>query len=90
MGSQRGKLITCDRCGESIFLKELEVNEKETDGGFTRWNEYKYENIPEGWKNVNFGLLFNPGYMLCQHCHELFDKYRMMFFGIEERDDDQA
>lgn len=84
MSEQRGKLITCDRCGERIFIKELDVNEKETDGGFTRWNEYKYEDLPEGWGSVSFGKGWNSYSMLCPGCSELFEKYRDTFFKIEE------
>lgn len=44
MAEQKGKLVTCDRCGETIFLKT--TGEGELDGGFTRWN--KFEPIPQG------------------------------------------
>ena len=81
MGSQRGKLITCDRCGESIFLKELNMT-------------FEYEKQPDDWKTVGFGnwnIVPNAfTYSLCPRCSELFEKYRDMFFGIEEKDDDQA
>lgn len=87
MSEQRGKLVTCDRCGESIFLKELEVKERERDGGFTRWNEYKYEDLPEGWSSVTFDRGFSVNYKLCPHCYELFEKYRTMFFGIEAKEE---
>ena len=85
MSEQRGKLVTCDRCGESIFVKELVATERETDSGFFRWNEYKYEDLPEGWSTVYFGeFVF---YTLCPICYELFEKCRNMFFGIEEKDE---
>ena len=86
MSEQRGKLVMCDRCGESIFVKELVATERETDGGFTRWNEYKYEDLPEGWSSATFGRGFCENYKLCPHCYELFEKYRKMFFGIEEKE----
>lgn len=86
MASQRGKMVSCDRCGESIFLKELEVKEKDTDGGFTRWNEYKYEDLPEGWGTVSFGKGLGSSHMLCPCCSELFEKYRVMFFDAEEKE----
>ncbi len=31
------------------IVKELSVKEKSADGGYTRWNEYEYEPLPEGW-----------------------------------------
>lgn len=34
-----GLQITCDRCGKTGFFKKLKENE--TDGGYTRWNEYE-------------------------------------------------
>ena len=40
-----GKLIVCDRCGNSCFLKN--IGEGEADGVFTRWN--KFEPEPKGW-----------------------------------------
>lgn len=86
MASQRGKMITCDRCGESIFLKELEVKEKDMDGGFTRWNEYKYEELPDGWANVLFDVGFGSNKVLCPECMSIFDKVRAEFW-MEEKDD---
>lgn len=85
MSSQRGKLITCDRCGESVFVKELDVKEKETDGGFIRWNEYKYEDIPEeGWADVYFGVEYTASiYTLCSTCMHLFDFTKTRFFTLE-------
>lgn len=85
MSEQRGKLVMCDRCGVSIFLKELEVKEHERDGGFTRWNEYKHEARPEGWTTVYFGKFVDN--TLCPICYELFEKYKNMFFGIEEKEE---
>lgn len=47
MSSVNGQLVTCDRCGEQVFLKS--VGEGIADGGYTRWN--KFEPMPEGWGN---------------------------------------
>jgi hypothetical protein len=49
MGEQCGKLVTCERCGATIFLKT--VGDGVTDGGFTRWN--KFEPFPDGWESVH-------------------------------------
>lgn len=48
MASVNGKLVICDRCGEQVFLKC--TGEGETDGGYTRWNNF--EAPPEGWGSV--------------------------------------
>lgn len=34
MAEVKGMLKTCDRCGESVFLKAIDVGEM--DGGFTK------------------------------------------------------
>lgn len=44
MSELTGKLIVCDRCGNSCFLKRIG---EEADGGFTRWNVFEPE--PIGW-----------------------------------------
>ena len=61
----KGKLVSCDRCGEQIFLKC--TGEGERDGGFTRWNEF--EPFPEGWEHQ-----YNIG-RLCPKCNE---KYKQL------------
>lgn len=45
MSEVKGMLKTCDRCGESVFLKAIGVGE--LDGGFTKWSNF--EDAPEGW-----------------------------------------
>lgn len=64
MAEVKGKLCSCDRCGETVFLKA--TGEGETDGGYTRWN--KFESYPEGWKSR-----WEVG-TLCPGCNALFDK----------------
>ena len=49
MSSIEGKLITCDLCGTSVFLKYL--GKREADGGFTTWREY--EKLPNGWNAIS-------------------------------------
>ena len=46
MAEANGKLVSCDRCGDTVFLKC--TGEGELDGGFTRWN--KFETFPDGWE----------------------------------------
>lgn len=45
MAEVNGKLVICDRCGKTVFLKC--TGEKEMDGGFTRWNTF--EPLPTTW-----------------------------------------
>lgn len=79
MSTQRGIRIECDRCGEQIFLKELEVEEKETDGGFTRWNKYKYEEKPKDWHRVYLGSGC-CSYDLCQECYSMWSDMSREFW----------
>ena len=62
MSKVNGQLNSCDRCGKSVFLKC--TGKGETDGGFTRWNNF--EPLPAGWENhLEVGLLCpscNAGY----------------------------
>lgn len=54
MSEVEGKLVGCDVCGETVFLKH--VGDGEGDGGFTRWR--KYEKMPDGWgRSFGFGML---------------------------------
>lgn len=46
MSEARGLLKTCDRCGETVFLKA--ISDGVTDGGYTKWN--RFEDAPEGWE----------------------------------------
>lgn len=57
-----GRLYTCDRCGETEFFKH--ITDKETDGGFTRWNEFEKAN---GWGNKSIQEDFLD---LCPKCFE--------------------
>lgn len=60
MSEVEGKLLTCDVCGETVFLKY--VGDGESDGGFTR--RRKYEDRPEGWG------MFDVYGMLCPSCSD--------------------
>jgi hypothetical protein len=44
MAKVNGRLVTCDRCGKSIFVKA--IRDEERDGGFTRWTIFE---DAEGW-----------------------------------------
>lgn len=58
---QNGRLITCERCGTTVFLEC--IGEGERDGGFTRWN--KFEPLPEGWGSFEH-------YDLCPECNRIW------------------
>ena len=44
-----GKMMTCDRCKKTTFVKA--IKEREMDGGYTRWTEFEKA---EGWTHESF------------------------------------
>lgn len=48
MSEVEGKILTCDVCGESVFLEC--TGHREADGGYTRYRTY--EEHPEGWNGT--------------------------------------
>lgn len=46
MAETEGKMLTCDLCGATVFLKYVET--KHYDGGFTK--ERRYDDRPCGWQ----------------------------------------
>lgn len=50
MSKTEGEILTCDICGESVFLGY--TGDKEADGGYTRWRWREYEKPPEGWNSA--------------------------------------
>ncbi|MBR3797206.1 MAG: hypothetical protein IKK34_14440 [Clostridia bacterium] len=73
MAYMNGRKYTCDRCGSEAFCKC--TGEGETDGGFTRWNEF--EPLPEGWQTH-----FEVG-MLCPMCNQEFNIFVTHFMGVK-------
>lgn len=68
MSVTEGKLLTCDVCGKSVFLKF--VGEKQSDGGYTKWREYEKS---DGWiMNVHVGDIWLKN--VCPECGELLQK----------------
>ena len=67
MSATEGKLLTCDVCGKSTFLRF--VGEKQSDGGYTKWREY--ENA-EGWTSIHVGKIRLQN--VCPECGELLQK----------------
>lgn len=74
MSEVNGKLQTCDRCGETIFLKT--IGNGEADGGFTRWN--KFEDAPEGWE-----WRYDINKLLCPKCNETYKSVLNNFISNE-------
>ena len=72
MGEAIGKLITCDRCKTSCFLKY--TGEFEADGGYTRSS--KYEAAPDGWgwHKDNIGHL-------CPKCNAEYENLIIQFMS---------
>ena len=64
MSEVEGKLLTCDPCGATVFLKYLET--KQYDGGFTK--ERRYEDRPAGWQTWNVAGVIHS--TLCPSCNE--------------------
>lgn len=63
MSEQIGKLLSCDRCGETIFLKWEGMSE--FDGGYSKIQHF--EKTPEGWGSVR-----DLG-MLCPECRTEYE-----------------
>lgn len=76
MSEKSGKLITCDRCGETLFLKYTgEVGLSNYAGPGTRST---YEDLPKTWMhNSGFGHL-------CPFCAGVFVRWLKEFFGEDK------
>ena len=73
MAEKVGKMITCDRCGNSVFLEC--IGEGETDGGYTRWNNF--EAAPKGWAyHLDTGTL-------CPKCNSFYTDIIKSFMNKE-------
>lgn len=64
MAETEGKLLTCDLCGKTVFLKYVET--KAYDGGYTR--DRRYEDKPDGWQAWHVSNVIKS--MLCPSCNE--------------------
>ena len=64
MAENIGKLITCDRCNESLFLRYTGTDH--LDGGFTSVD--KFEKKPDNWCH-NYDLKMD----LCPKCRIVFN-----------------
>lgn len=67
---KKGKMITCDRCGKTIFLEKIET--RDTDGGYAKYDVY--ENA-EGWTHpIGFCDL-------CPICSDDLEEMKRIFMG---------
>ena len=71
MAALEGRMVICDRCDESIFLKLL--GERIIDGGYTRVPHY--EDLPDDWMYET-----EIGY-LCPKCAKVFKAFIKEFMG---------
>ena len=67
MAYKNGRLVICDRCGDTTFCECS--GEGEADGGYTRWNTFNP--TPEGWGICSeIKDIFN----LCPKCNAEYTK----------------
>lgn len=64
MAETEGKMLTCDLCGATVFLKYVET--KDYDGGFTRLRTF--EKKPEGWQTWHVSNVISS--TLCPSCNK--------------------
>lgn len=71
-----GRLVTCDRCGVTVFLKHLRSESR--DGGFSPSVD-KYEDLPRNWLNISyFGTL-------CPSCSIALKDIVAYYMGGEDK-----
>lgn len=71
MSEVKGKLVTCNRCGNTHFLKFVE--ETSIDGGYSSYDHY--EELPEEWLYATqFGHL-------CENCAKEFRDWITRFMN---------
>lgn len=86
--NQNGKLRICDRCGAQHFSKT--TGEGETDGGYTRWNNF--EEPPRMWgfyevgvESINDTRTRKISAELCTACAEKWNAMMAKFMqNVEE------
>lgn len=76
MSERKGLLMTCDRCGYSLF--RALVGKKEMDGGFSRYDMFEPE--PDGW-----GFTTGTG-TLCPACNAEYKDMIAKFMGRTKPD----
>lgn len=78
MSKVKGLLVTCHRCGATVFLKYKKTDY--FDGGFTKSDDF--EEKPEGW-TCKYPAEDGNGYVdLCPKCTEVFMKLLYDFYDL--------
>ena len=82
MAEVNGKMMTCDRCGDSVFLQLTRTHEP--DGGLSRWDEFR--DLPDGWGYTT--LMFclpsaGDRVLLCPGCSRAFTDMQRAFWGFK-------
>lgn len=76
MSSKLGRLVTCDRCGETVFLKYLRSESR--DGGFSP-SANIYEDLPRNWLDISyFGNL-------CPSCASILKNMVAEYMGGDDK-----
>ena len=70
MAQKLGKLLTCDRCGTTLFLEKKKDKTDYSDGYVSDLSEF--EDPPGDWIRIRSDK--NDDIMLCTDCAKLFNK----------------
>lgn len=70
MATEVGRLITCDKCHATVFVKYKDTTH--LDGGFTRINNF--ETPPEGWEWFPELVMY-----LCPECSSRWESFKERF-----------
>lgn len=80
-----GRMLQCDRCGKTLFLKW--IGEDVFDGGYTRRD--KFEAPPEGWECVNRYFHKHDLRKLCPDCSKEYEAVLDRYFNESEGANDE-
>ncbi len=71
MAQKLGKLLTCDRCGTTVFLEKKDDKRDFSDGYVSDLSEF--EEAPDDWTRLRREHE-KDDVLLCPDCSRLFDK----------------
>lgn len=83
MAETEGKILTCDLCGETVFLKYIET--KDYDGGFTHVR--RYEDRPYGWQTWHVTDIIHS--TLCPSCNKKMNEAVLRCISEIQRETNQ-
>jgi hypothetical protein len=75
VAEEEGKLVTCDLCGATVFLRCVET--REYDGGFSRVRTF--EKKPDGWQTWHVSNVISS--TLCPSCNERMQEALLACIG---------